>query len=124
VRDEAKVIGRRHDKRHALVTELSESGECEEVVMSIPGHVSRSMLSRYSHVRMEAKPRALDEIAARQRAADGKRKVEAERRQQAAVFSQLALVQYAPAENPPAARPDRSSPRSPFLGNCLTAPGR
>jgi hypothetical protein len=31
------------------------------------------MLSRYSHVRMEAKRRALDEIAARQRAADEKR---------------------------------------------------
>jgi hypothetical protein len=31
------------------------------------------MLSRYSHVRMEAKRRALDDIAARQRAADEKR---------------------------------------------------
>ena len=41
--------------------------------MSIAGHVSRAMLSRYSHVRMEAKRRALDEIAARQRAADEKR---------------------------------------------------
>ena len=35
--------------------------------MSIAGHVSRAMLSRYSHVRMEAKRRALDEIAVRQR---------------------------------------------------------
>jgi hypothetical protein len=34
--------------------------------MSIAGHVSRAMLSRYSHVRMEAKRRALDEIATRQ----------------------------------------------------------
>ena len=32
------------------------------------------MLSRYSHVRMEAKRRALDEVAARQRTADEKRK--------------------------------------------------
>jgi len=38
--------------------------------MSIAGHVSRAMLSRYSHVRMEAKRRALDEIATRQRTAD------------------------------------------------------
>ena len=38
--------------------------------MSIAGPVSQAMLSRYSHVRMEAKRRALDEIAARQRAAD------------------------------------------------------
>jgi hypothetical protein len=41
--------------------------------MSAVGHVSRAMLSRYSHVRMEAKRRALDEIAVRQRAADEKR---------------------------------------------------
>jgi hypothetical protein len=56
--------------------------------MSIAGHVSRAMLSRYSHVRMEAKRRALDEIAARQRAADAKRTEEGERQEQAAVVSQ------------------------------------
>jgi len=39
------------------------------------------MLSRYSHVRMDAKRRALDEIAARRCAADEKRKKEAEQRQ-------------------------------------------
>jgi hypothetical protein len=61
--------------------------------MSIAGHVSRAMLSRYSHVRMEAQRRALDEIAARQRAADEKRKNEAERQQQAAPVSQPVLVQ-------------------------------
>ena len=49
---------------------LSEPGAGDEVIMSIAGHVSRAMLSRYSHVRMEAKRRALDEIAARQGAAD------------------------------------------------------
>jgi uncharacterized protein VirK/YbjX len=47
--------------------------------MSIAGHVSRAMLSRYSHVRMEAKRRALDEIASRQRAADEKRQQEQQR---------------------------------------------
>ena len=49
------------------------------------------MLSRYSHVRMEAKRRALDEIAVRQRAADEKRQYEAERRERAAIES--AVVQ-------------------------------
>jgi hypothetical protein len=34
----------------------------------------RARLSRYSHVRMEAKRRALDEIAARQREAEQKSK--------------------------------------------------
>ena len=62
--------------------------------MSIAGHVSRAMLSRYSHVRMEAQRHALDEIAARQRAADEKRTVEAERIEQGAgAFLQAAVVQ-------------------------------
>ena len=61
--------------------------------MSIAGHVSRAMLSRYSHVRMEAKRRALDGIAARQRAADEKRNEEASRRQDAAVAAQTVVVQ-------------------------------
>ena len=93
VREKAKVVGRWHDNRHTLVTELSESGAGDEVIMSIAGHVSRAMLSRYSHVRMEAKRRALDEIAARQRASDDKRKAEAERREQGAVVLQAAVIQ-------------------------------
>jgi hypothetical protein len=42
---------------------------------------------------MEAKRRALDEIASRQRTADEKRLKEAERQRQVAVVSQPALVQ-------------------------------
>ena len=61
--------------------------------MSIAGHVSRAMLSRYSHVRIEAKRRALDEIAARQSAADSKRKRELERQQQATLVSPPLVVQ-------------------------------
>ena len=89
----AGVKGRWHDNRHTLVTELAESGVGDEVIMSIAGHVSRAMLSRYSHVRMEAKRRALDEIAARQRAADEKRRQETERLQQAAMVSLSMVVQ-------------------------------
>ncbi len=92
VREKAGVKGRWHDNRHTLVTELAESGAGDEVIMSIAGHVSRAMLSRYSHVRMEAKRRALDEIAARQNTADGKRQKEAERQLAAAVIP-LAVVQ-------------------------------
>jgi hypothetical protein len=61
--------------------------------MSIAGDVSCARFPRYSHVRMEAKRRALDEIAARQRAADEKRKKEAERLEDVAVTSQPAVVQ-------------------------------
>jgi len=42
-----------------------ESGAGDEVIVSIAGHVSCAMLPRYRRVRMEAKRRALDEIAAR-----------------------------------------------------------
>ncbi len=58
VRDDAKVVGRWHDNRHTLVTEPAESDAGDQVIMSI-GHVSRAMLSRCSHVRVEAKRRAL-----------------------------------------------------------------
>jgi hypothetical protein len=50
------------------------------------------MLSRYSHVRMESNRRAFDEMAARQRAADQKRKSEGLREQEAAVL-QLSVIQ-------------------------------
>jgi hypothetical protein len=83
VRDKAQVAARWLDNRRTLVTELSESGAGDEVIMSIARHVSRAMLSRYSHVRMEAKRRVLDEIASLQRAADEKRKAEAKRQLQA-----------------------------------------
>jgi len=73
-RKNANVVGRWHDNRHTLVTELAESGAGDEVIMSIAGHVSRAMLSRYSHVRMEAKRYALDQIAVRQRDSDARRK--------------------------------------------------
>ena len=92
VREKSGVKGRWHDNRHTLVTELSESGAGEEVIMSIAGHVSRAMLSRYSHVRLEAKRRALDDIAARQRVADEKRQ-ELERQREGAMVSQTMVVQ-------------------------------
>jgi len=47
VRQKAGVKGRWHDNRHTLVTELAEGGAGDEVIMSIAGHVSRAMLSRY-----------------------------------------------------------------------------
>jgi hypothetical protein len=87
------VKGRWHDNSRTLVTELAKGGAGDEVIMSIAGHVSRAMLSRYSHVRMEAKRRALDEIAARQKAADKKRQAEAERRHQATSASSPVVVQ-------------------------------
>jgi integrase len=65
VRRTAGVQGRWHDNRHTLITELAESGAGDETIMSIAGHVSRQMLTRYSHIRTEAKRHALEDVLAR-----------------------------------------------------------
>jgi integrase len=62
VRREAKVSARFHDLRHTLITKLAETGAGDETIMGIAGHVSRRMLSRYAHIRTEAKRRALEAI--------------------------------------------------------------
>jgi len=62
IKEKAGVTGRWHDTRHTLVTELAESGAGDQTIMDIAGHVSRQMLARYSHIRMEAKRAALESI--------------------------------------------------------------
>jgi integrase len=52
-----------HDLRHCAITSLAESGASDSTIMAIAGHVSRRMLERYSHVRMEAKRAALETLA-------------------------------------------------------------
>jgi integrase len=56
----ADVQGRWHDNRHTFITGLAESGEAsDQTIMDIAGHVSKRMLKHYSHIRMEAKRRAV-----------------------------------------------------------------
>ena len=73
VKKAAEVSGRFHDTRHTLITELCESGAGDQTIMDIAGHVSRQMMARYSHIRMEAKRRALEAIdpVAKNRPAEG-----------------------------------------------------
>jgi integrase len=52
-----------HDLRHHAITELAESQASDQTVMAIAGHVSPKMLAHYSHVRMDAKRKALDALA-------------------------------------------------------------
>ena len=52
-----------HDLRHCAITSLAEGGASDLTIMAIAGHVSRKMLERYSHVRMEAKRKALEALA-------------------------------------------------------------
>ena len=58
----AGVKIRLHDLRHTVVTKLCEAGASEETIMQICGHVSRRMLTRYAHIRTEAKRSALEAI--------------------------------------------------------------
>jgi integrase len=60
---EAGLPGLRfHDMRHQAITELAESGASDRTIMAIAGHVSTRMLERYSHVRLEAKRKALESL--------------------------------------------------------------
>jgi integrase len=60
IREKAGVKGRWHDNRHTFITGLAESGEAsDQTIMDIAGHVSKRMLKHYSHIRMEAKRRAV-----------------------------------------------------------------
>ena len=61
---EAGLPGLRfHDLRHHAITELAESLASDQTIMAIAGHVSPRMLAHYSHVRLEAKRKALDALS-------------------------------------------------------------
>ena len=60
-----------HDLRHHAITELAESQASDQTIMSIAGHVSREMLDHYSHVRLEAKRRAVEALSQNGRRRDG-----------------------------------------------------
>ena len=66
-----------YDFRHAAITKLAESGAGDETIMAIAGHVSRAMLSRYAHIRTEAKRLALEAIATKRAGITAKISVEA-----------------------------------------------
>jgi len=79
----------RHDERRE-----GHLGVAEADLQFLDGLMERNLrVSRYSHARMEAKRRALEEIAPRQRAADEKRREKVERQQQGAAPPPVATVQ-------------------------------
>lgn len=47
---------------HHVITELAEHGEAGLTIISIAWLISRRMLEPYSHIRMEAKRRALKDL--------------------------------------------------------------
>ena len=52
-----------HDLRHTAITEMAEAGAADATLMAITGHLTRGMLEHYSHVRMEAKRAAVEQLS-------------------------------------------------------------
>jgi len=52
-----------HDLRHHSITRLCEAQANDSIIREIAGHVSPKMLAHYSHVRIDAKRKALDAIS-------------------------------------------------------------
>lgn len=54
-----------HGLRHTFAMGLAERGTPESTMLALMGHMSRSMLERYSHIRMAAKVEAVAGISLR-----------------------------------------------------------
>jgi integrase len=63
LRKEAKVKCRLHDLRHTALTKMAEAGVPESTMLALAGHMSRAMLERYSHIRMQAKREAVEALS-------------------------------------------------------------
>lgn len=63
VKKQAGVTGRFHDGRHTFITDLAETGKAaDETIRDMAGHVSKDMLNRYSHIRLQTKRQAIDAL--------------------------------------------------------------
>ncbi len=62
VRTAAKVSCRLHDLRHTAATKMAENDTPEATMKALLGHMSQAMLERYSHIRMDAKRKALNAV--------------------------------------------------------------
>ena len=65
LRAAAAVSCRLHDLRHTFATRLAEAGVSESTMLALMGHMSRSMLERYSHIRLAAKRDAVESVTLR-----------------------------------------------------------
>lgn len=62
IREEAQVECRLHDLRHTALTKMAEAGVPESTMLALAGHMSRAMLERYSHIRIQAKREAVEAL--------------------------------------------------------------
>lgn len=60
----AGVECRIHDLRHHFISALAQTQTPDATIQAISGHLSRKMLEHYSHVRLEAKRRAVESLDA------------------------------------------------------------
>jgi integrase len=68
LRKDTKVSCRLHDLRHTFATPLAENGVSESTMLALLGHMSRSMLERYSHIRIASKRDAVTGVMLRPKA--------------------------------------------------------
>jgi integrase len=61
---QAGVECRIHDLRHHFISALAQTQTPDATIQAISGHLSRKMLEHYSHVRLDAKRRAVDSLNA------------------------------------------------------------
>jgi integrase len=61
---EARVECRIHDLRHRFISALAQTQTPDATIQAINGHLSRKMLEHYSHVRLDAKRRAVESLDA------------------------------------------------------------
>jgi integrase len=52
-----------HDLRHHAISKLAEGEASDQTIMALAGHMDRSMLEHYSHIRAAAKRKAVDSIS-------------------------------------------------------------
>ena len=62
------MTDRWHDNRHALISDVAESGAADETVRDLARYVSPRMLKHYARIRMAAKRRALEGIVGKAKA--------------------------------------------------------
>lgn len=71
VKKDAGLKGRWHDNRHTFITDLAESGSAsDETIKDMGGHVSNRMLKHYSHIRMDAKRKAVESLVSKRTPAE------------------------------------------------------
>ena len=61
---QAGVECRIHDLRHHFISALAQTQTPDATIQAISGHLSRKMLEHYSHVRLDAKRRAVESLNA------------------------------------------------------------